>query len=69
MQKDVHFYLTYLLAIKAGVIPEVAKKIAWANQYTDDDLTEAELYGNRTLFDVYNNLIYFIIFLLFLAAG
>lgn len=47
MQKDVHFYLTYLLAIKAGVEPEEAEKIAWADQYTDD-LTEADLYGIQT---------------------
>ena len=29
----------------------------------------AEVHGNRTLFDVYNTLIYFVIFLPFLAAG
>jgi hypothetical protein len=47
MQKDVHFYLTYLLAIKAGIPNEEAETIAWADQYTDD-LTEAELYGIQT---------------------
>ncbi len=47
MQKDVHFYLTYLLTIKAGISHNEAEKIAWANQYTDD-LTEAELYGIQT---------------------
>ena len=47
MQKDVHFYLTYLLAVKVGIEDEEAKKIAWADQYTDD-LTEADLYGIQT---------------------
>ena len=47
MQKDVHFYLTYLLAVKVGVEDEDAEKIAWADQYTDD-LTEADLYGIQT---------------------
>jgi len=47
MQKDVHFYLTYLLAVKVGVEDEEAEKIAWADQYTDD-LTEADLYGIQT---------------------
>jgi hypothetical protein len=47
MQKDVHFYLTYLLSIKAEIPHESAEKIAWANQYTDD-LTEAELHGIQT---------------------
>lgn len=47
MQKDVHFYLTYALAQKAGISRNDAVKIAWADQYTDD-LTEAELHGIQT---------------------
>lgn len=47
MQKDIHFYLTYLLSIKAGISPEKAEQIAWANQYTDD-LTDAQLHGIQT---------------------
>lgn len=35
MQKDTHFYLTYALAVKAGIAASVAEKIAWANYYTD----------------------------------
>jgi hypothetical protein len=42
MQKDIHFYLTYALAKKAGIDVEVAEKIAWANQHTDE-LTKAML--------------------------
>lgn len=47
MQKDVHFYLTYALARKAGIASDDAEKIAWADQYTDD-LTKAELHGIQT---------------------
>ncbi|MCK4857715.1 MAG: hypothetical protein KAT58_07100 [candidate division Zixibacteria bacterium] len=47
MQKDVHFYLTYALAMKIGLSVNDAETIAWANQYTDD-LTEADLYGIQT---------------------
>ncbi len=47
MQKDVHFYLTYVLAKKLGLAAEDAEKIAWADQYTDD-LTESELHEIQT---------------------
>lgn len=47
MQKDFHFYVTYALARKAGIKPQVAKKIAWANQFTDE-LTKADLYEVQT---------------------
>lgn len=47
MQKDVHFYLTYVLARNAGIRPQAAQQIAWADQYTDD-LTETELHGIQT---------------------
>lgn len=54
MQKDVHFYLTYALARKAGIDEPEAKTIAWADQYTDD-LTEAQLYGIQTQCHVLGN--------------
>ncbi len=54
MQKDFHFYLTYALAMKAGVPDEKAEKIAWADQYTDD-LTKADLHGIQTQSDVLGN--------------
>ena len=47
MQKDFHFYLTYVLSRKVGISVKDAEKIAWANQYTDD-LTEADLHGIQT---------------------
>lgn len=54
MQKDVHFYLTYLLSIKVEIPHGTAEKIAWANQYTDD-LTEAELHGIQTQSSILGN--------------
>jgi len=47
MQKDVHFNLTYAISRKIGIPANVAEKIAWANQYTDD-LTKADLHGIQT---------------------
>ncbi len=47
MQKDIHFYLTYALAVKAGLSIETVRKIAWACQYVDD-MTKAELHGAQT---------------------
>ena len=54
MQKDFHFYVTYALARKVGIEAEVARDIAWADQYTDD-LTEADLYGVQTQCDRLGN--------------
>jgi hypothetical protein len=54
MQKDVHFYLTYLLARKVGVPDPDAEKIAWADQYTDD-LTKPNLYEIQTQSDILGN--------------
>jgi hypothetical protein len=36
MQKDVHFYLTYALARRAGISAEDAERIAWADQFVDE---------------------------------
>ena len=47
MQKDIHFYLTYALALKLGIPGETAERIAWANQRVDE-VTEAELHGIQT---------------------
>lgn len=47
MQKDIHFYTTYALAIKCGLPAPVAAQIAWADQYTDE-MTETDLYGIQT---------------------
>jgi hypothetical protein len=47
MQKDVHFYVTYALARKAGLTDDYAEKIAWADQFTDD-MSEAVVHGIQT---------------------
>jgi len=46
-QKDIHYYATSALAVKAGFSRDDAQLIAWSNQYTDE-LTKAELHGIRT---------------------
>ena len=47
MRKDFHYYLTCVLALKAGCPREDAELIAWSNQKIDE-LTKAELYGVQT---------------------
>ncbi len=47
MQKDIHYYLTYALAVKAGIDADTAIKIAWANQFTDE-CVDAGRYGIQT---------------------
>jgi len=54
MQKDVHFYLTYALARKAGLDVDTANRIAWADQYTDD-MTQPDVHGIQTQSDVVGN--------------
>jgi hypothetical protein len=54
MQKDIHFYLTYTLAMKVGIPPADAETIAWADQYTDD-LTKPDLYEIQTQSDILGN--------------
>ena len=39
MQKDVHFYLTYVLAKRAGLPTQDAEKLAWDGWFADG-LTE-----------------------------
>lgn len=47
MQKDFHFNVTYALARRVGLSPQIAEKIAWANQYTDEN-TQPDLHGIQT---------------------
>ncbi|MHC4617247.1 MAG: DUF6765 family protein [Planctomycetota bacterium] len=47
MQKDVHYSLTYALALAVGIDDGAARQIAWADQRTDE-LTSAELHGIQT---------------------
>ena len=54
MQKDIHFYATYLLARSAGFPEDDAEQIAWADQFTDE-LTQADLHGLQTQSEVIGN--------------
>ena len=47
MQKDIHSYMTFALAVKAGIEHDRAKRIAWADQFTDD-CRDADKYGIAT---------------------
>lgn len=51
MQKDIHYYATFALAVKVGIDFVDAKAIAWANQFTDD-CKSFEKYGFRTMVDI-----------------
>jgi hypothetical protein len=54
MQKDVHFYMTYALARKAGLDAQAAQHIAWANQYTDE-MTKPDVHGIQTQCSIVDN--------------
>jgi hypothetical protein len=54
MQKDFHFYVTYALAVKAGIPEEDARLLACADQFTDR-LTTADVYGIQTQCDMVDN--------------
>lgn len=54
MQKDVHFYLTYALARKAGLPAGAARTIAWADQFTDE-MTEPDPHGIQTQSNLLGN--------------
>lgn len=47
MQKDVHYYLTYALALKSGLNENDSKLVAWADQYTDE-LMEPDVFEIQT---------------------
>ncbi|MDA8104143.1 MAG: hypothetical protein M0Z71_02065 [Nitrospiraceae bacterium] len=37
MDIEFHYYMTHLIALRAGFKPDDAFKIAYASQYTDDN--------------------------------
>jgi len=47
MQKDFHFYVTYVLARKAEYSADDAATVAWANEYTDRQ-TDEDIYEIQT---------------------
>jgi len=54
MQKDLHYYLTYAIARRAGIDRKTSRLMAWADQYTDD-ATECSLHGVQTQAAILDN--------------
>lgn len=50
MQSDLHYYMTYALALRVGFTKQDAMELSWNNQFTDE-CTQPELYGMRTQCD------------------
>jgi hypothetical protein len=55
MNIEFHYYITYILASKAGFGPADAQTIAYASQYVDDNKKQFTIRGNRQ--DKYQNFI------------
>jgi hypothetical protein len=55
MDIEFHYYVTYILASKAGFGPADAQTIAYASQYVDDNKKRLTIRGNRR--DKYQNFI------------
>ena len=45
MDIEFHYYMTHLIALRAGFKPDDAFKIAYASQYTDDNQTAYKIQG------------------------
>ena len=45
MDIEFHYYMTHLIALRAGFKPSDAYTIAYASQYTDDNVTEYKVEG------------------------
>ena len=45
MDIEFHYYMTHLIALRAGFRPDDAFKIAYASQYTDDNQTTYQIEG------------------------
>jgi len=55
MDKEFHYYITYIVALKAGYNPHDAYVIAYSSQYTDDNNEEFEI--SKGAPDKYHNYI------------
>ena len=51
MQKNIHYNLTFKLAVDVGFSVECAQQIAWADQFVDDCI-DFEKYGFRTMVNI-----------------
>ena len=45
MDKEFHFYITYIIAQRAGFTDENSYKITYSSQYTDDNKTKFFISG------------------------
>ncbi len=43
MNKEFHYYITYLIAARAGLCPNEAFKVAYSSQYVDDNDIVSEI--------------------------
>jgi len=48
MDKEFHFFITYIVAQKAGFGPEDSYRIAYSSQYTDDNTRKYTINGEQT---------------------
>lgn len=55
MDIEYHYYITYIIALRAGFSKEEAYKIAYSSQYTDDNNEQYEINSSET--DTYSNYI------------
>ncbi|MBI4686644.1 MAG: hypothetical protein HY756_02530 [Nitrospirae bacterium] len=55
MDKEYHYYITFIIALRAGFKKDEAYKIAYSSQYTDDNDTPYEI--NEGQDDAYENYI------------
>ena len=56
MDIEFHYYINYMIAIKAGLFPDIAHKIAYSAQYVDDNTEEYTVLEQDTL-SQYNNIV------------
>ncbi|OGW52307.1 MAG: hypothetical protein A2Y81_06275 [Nitrospirae bacterium RBG_13_43_8] len=53
MDREFHYYMTYIIALKAGFKVDDAYTIAYASQYTDDNDTTYEILGDEAPYKNY----------------
>jgi hypothetical protein len=56
MDTEFHYYINYIIALRAGFAPEIAYKIAYSAQYVDDN-TESYTILQKVNLDIYSNII------------
>lgn len=55
MEQDFHYYVTYLIAVKAGFSTTDAYKIAYSSQYVDDNTSNITVYDTINKKPIYSN--------------